>query len=281
MSLLGLDRKYLLNQTSIDEVTSMSGPYQDPTSGQYYESQQEALYQQRMHQEFFIAANDEAQARRARQQMEYERMEQERQRTHEERAWKQYQARLEEQKRREQWLRLSPEQQWKSIVDRAKCWNLYEAPSKLWTASWGCFFTVILVTIFLKYTDKLGTIGGIMWALAFLGVESFFLNSLTKAHEEEKKQLKILDKMKEVARRTQNKTLHVEFAKPFEFDKLNEDTEKLWRYMYVAAKYGFEVDNPELQEFYKKNREELVRRKDTRDIDWESLWNEKPKETVA
>lgn len=263
----------------------MSGPYQDHVSGQYYENQQEALYQERMHQEFFIAADDEARAWRVRQQMEHERMERDRERTLQERAWKQAlaeaRAKLEEQKRREQWLSLTPEQQWLSIANCAKCWDLYEAPSKLWTAFWGCFFTVILLAIFLKYTYRLGTGGGIIWALVFLGVESFFLNSLTKAHEEEKKQLKLLDEMKEVVRRTQSKTLHVEFAKPIKFDKRAENIEKLWRYMYVAAKYGFEVDNPELQEFYKKNREELIRRKDTCDLDWESLWNEKPKETAA
>lgn len=255
----------------------MSGPYQDHVSGQYYENQQEALYQERMHQEFFIAADDEARAWRVRQQMEHERMERDRERTLQERAWKQYQAKLKEQEERKRWQRLSHEQQLKAIIDNAMDSVMYHPTSKITRILiYAVYATIFVFSIYMFIENKFG-FTSLVWGVGIFFPCTLIMSTIYDDWQCELKSYDdLLEEMKETARKTKSKALTIQLEEPLDFKN-----NSLKYRIYFAAKYGFEVTNPEFQELYKKNRKELVRRSKNQDLDWESLWNEKPKETAA
>ena len=256
----------------------MPGQYQDHMTGEYYETQEEALYQEKMHQEFFIDADDEERARRKR---EYELMDQERQRRLEEEAWRQYQAQLREQEERKRWRELPREQQIKEIVNNTLTWGVYEPVStlsKVRIIFWGSCYVACMIALIWKSGGELDTFAALFFGIISFALLLIILRKSSCMKEEENGYKQILEAMKTAARNDRSSVLTINFSDTLE---LEQETAFLWRSIYIAAKYGFEIANPELQELYKKTKEELVRRNETQDLDWESLWNEKPKETAA
>lgn len=254
----------------------MSGPYQDPVTGKYFNTRSEAEFSGMLHREMYFN-DDGGVAERARQQMEYERMEQERQRNIEREAWKQYQAKLKEQEERKRWQGLSHEQQLKEIIDNAMDSGMYHPVSKITPMLIYAVYAVIFaitIYIFIKTEFNSNTL---LWCfLLFFPIICVMLATYSDWQCEQKKDNDLLEGMKETARKTKSKALTIQLEEP-----LDLKNNSLKYRIYFAAKYGFEVTNPEFQELYKKTRKLLVRDCDTKDLDWESLWNEKPKETAA
>lgn len=255
----------------------MPGKYEDHMTGEYFETQEEALCQERMYQEFFIAADDEARAWRVRQQMEHERMERDRERTLQERAWKQYQAKLKEQEERKRWQGLPREQQIKEIIDTTMAKSSYIPPT-IFSPALSGFFVVVIFAVLIKSAPTIEPLWSIIMFLFFIVGLVITKNALADYKTAKKKDDELIEDMKEAARKTKSKALTIQLEGPLE---LKESVYFLRHHIHFAAKYGFEVTNPELQALYNKVREKLARFNETQDLDWESLWNEKPKETAA
>lgn len=256
----------------------MPGKYQDHVTGEYYETQAEALYQERLHQEFFIAADDEIRAaRRKKKKMEHELMEQERQRNIEREAWRQYQAKLKEQEERKRWMALPREQQIKEIIDKTMAKSSYIPPT-LFSPALSGFFVVAIFAVLIKSAPKIDPIWSIIMFLFFIVGLVITKNALADYKTAKKKDDELIEEMKETARKTKSKALTIKLEGPLE---LKGSVYFLRHHIHFAAKYGFEVTNPELQALYNKVREKLARFNETQDLDWENLWNEKPRETAA
>lgn len=251
--------------------------YEDPVTGEYFDTESEADFSGMLHREMYFN-DDGGAAERARQEMEEELMEQERQRNLQERAWKQYQAKLKESKR---WRELSREQQIKEIIDTTMAQGSYTPPTLFSTLLSGLFVVVIFDAL-IESSPKIEPLWSITMFLFFIVslaiTKNTLANYITAKKRDNELDNELIEEMKKIARETKSKALTIELPEPL---GLEGSVVALRHYIYLAAKYGFEVTNPELQEFYKKNREELIRRKDTCDLDWESLWNEKTKETAA
>lgn len=257
----------------------MPGPYQDPVTGKYFNTRSEAEFQGMLHREMYFN-DDGGAAARVRQQMEYERMEQERQRNIEREAWKQYQAKLKEQEERKRWMALPMEQKMKKIAAKAMVFGTYEPP----TPFMAYLISIIaagLVVSFLNFSIKMNSFWCFLHFFASLGSIKFAKTAFSDYKCRVKRDNDLVKSMKETARKTKSNAITIEYKEPLELSKRDHCVYDLRYHIYFIAKYGFKVTNPELQEIYNKTRETLRWRKEIQDLDWENLWNEKPRETAA
>ena len=250
--------------------------YEDPVTGEYFDTESEADFSGMLHREMYFN-DDGGAAARARQEMEEELMEQERQRNLAERAWKQYQAKLKEQEERKRWMELPVEQKIKGITDKAMTLGTYNPPS-LVLPFLSCFIVVGIFITFLKLNAKIDSLFSLLHLFILIGSIAIIEDLFSSYKATKKRDESFVEELKKIARETKSKALTIELPKPLE---LEGSAIALQYYIYFAAKYGFEVTNPEFQGLYNKLRKKLMRFDETQDLDWESLWNEKPKETAA
>ena len=276
--MLDMNRE-ILTKLDFHERGDMKMPikYEDPVTGEYFDTESEADSSGMLHREMYFN-DDGGAAARARQEMEEELMEQERQRNIErERAWKQYQAQLREQEERKRWQGLSHEQQLKEIIDNAMDSVMYHPTSKITRILiYAVYATIFVFSIYMFIENKFG-FTSLVWGVVIFFPCTILMSTIYDDWQRELKSYDdLLEEMKETARKTKSKALTIQLEEP-----LDLKNNSLKYRIYFAAKYGFEVTNPEFQELYKKTRKLLVRDCDTKDLDWESLWSEKPKETAA
>lgn len=212
----------------------MSGPYQDPVTGKYFNTRSEAEFQGMLHREMYFN-DDGGAAARVRQQMEYERMEQERQRNIEREAWKQYQAKLKEQEERKRWMALPMEQKIKEITDKAMTLRTYNTPSLVSTFL-SCFIVVGIFITFLKLNAKIDSLFSLLHLFILIGSIAITKELFSSYKANKKRDESFVDELKKIARETKSKALTVELPKPLE---LEGSAIALQYYIYFAAKVRF------------------------------------------
>lgn len=180
---------------------------------------------------------------------------------------------LEKERQQFEWMQLSPEEKTNRIIEHAKQEYIriknHDGLGRLCAMFSGCVFGAAAGYSAEGWGKLIGTpvfyFSVLFGAISLISIVTIAINKQRHPDLCAPDQT-LVEVMTDIYRKSHSNWIHLALPR-----SALAEWKPLTVSLYTAAKYGFKIDNPECQEFYKMIRDDLVEKGLTADLDWASI----------